>query len=77
VIGENVHGYRVERALSEDKGGFGEVFVARHATSGAEALRPELSTSHDIITRFFNEANPLRLSPLSPMPATSAVPCLK
>jgi tRNA A-37 threonylcarbamoyl transferase component Bud32/ketosteroid isomerase-like protein len=60
VIDVEIHGYRVERALVEDKGGFGDVYVARHTTSGAEAvlkvLKPELSSHKEIVTRFFNEA---------------------
>ncbi|HTJ47594.1 MAG TPA: protein kinase [Kofleriaceae bacterium] len=60
MIGTEVYGYRVERALSEDKGGFGEVYFARHTTSGAEAvlkvLKPEMSAHREIVTRFFNEA---------------------
>ncbi len=60
MIGAEIYGYRVERALSEDKGGFGEVYFARHTTSGAEAvlkvLKPEMSAHREIVTRFFNEA---------------------
>jgi serine/threonine-protein kinase len=60
VIGEEIHGYRIVRALSQDKGGFGEVFFARHESSGAEAvikvLKAEMSAHRDIVTRFFNEA---------------------
>jgi serine/threonine protein kinase len=60
MIGEEIHGYRVDRAASEDKGGFGEVYFARHGTSGADAvlkvLKPEMSANREIVTRFFNEA---------------------
>ncbi|HEX7837857.1 MAG TPA: serine/threonine-protein kinase, partial [Kofleriaceae bacterium] len=60
MLGEVIHGYRVERALSEDKGGFGDVFFATHVDSGAEAvvkvLKPEMSAQRDIVARFFNEA---------------------
>jgi len=60
MLGEVIHGYRVDRALSADKGGFGEVFFATHVESGAEAvvkvLRPEMSALRDIVARFFNEA---------------------
>jgi len=58
--GEVIHGYRVERALAADKGGFGDVYIAVHVDSGAEAvvkvLKPEMSVQRDIVTRFFNEA---------------------
>src|SRR5690349_4177822 len=60
MLGEVIHGYRVDRALSADKGGFGDVFFATHVESGAEAvvkvLKPEMSAHRDIVTRFFNEA---------------------
>ncbi len=60
MLGEVIHGYRVDRALSVDKGGFGDVFFATHVDSGAEAvvkvLKPEMSAHRDIVTRFFNEA---------------------
>jgi serine/threonine protein kinase len=60
MLGEVIHGYRIDRALSADKGGFGDVFFATHVDSGAEAvvkvLKPEMSARHDIVTRFFNEA---------------------
>ena len=60
MLGEVIHGYRVERAISEAKGGFGDVFFATHVDSGAEAvvkvLKPEMSALRDIVTRFFNEA---------------------
>jgi len=60
VLGEVIHGYRIDRALSGDKGGFGDVFFATHVESGAEAvvkvLKPEMSARRDIVTRFFNEA---------------------
>ena len=48
------------RALSADKGGFGDVYFATHVDSGAEAvvkvLKPEMSALRDIVARFFNEA---------------------
>jgi serine/threonine protein kinase/tetratricopeptide (TPR) repeat protein len=60
MLGEVIHGYRVDRALSVDKGGMGDVFFATHVESGAEAvvkvLKPEMSSRRDIVTRFFNEA---------------------
>jgi len=60
MLGEVIHGYRVDRALSEDKGGFGDVYFATHVESGAEAvvkvLKPEMSALRDIVARFFNEA---------------------
>jgi tetratricopeptide (TPR) repeat protein len=60
MLGQVIHGYRVDRALSVDKGGFGDVFFATHVESGAEAvvkvLKPEMSAHRDIVTRFFNEA---------------------
>jgi serine/threonine-protein kinase len=60
MLGEVIHGYRIDRALSSDKGGFGDVFFASHVDSGAEAvvkvLKPEMSALRDIVERFFNEA---------------------
>ena len=60
MLGEVIHGYRVDSALSSDKGGFGDVFFAVHVDSGAEAvvkvLKPEMSAQRDIVARFFNEA---------------------
>jgi hypothetical protein len=60
MIGEEIYGYRIERALSADKGGFGDVYIARHTTSGADAivklLKAELSASEELVTRFFNES---------------------
>jgi Protein kinase domain len=60
MLGEVIHGYRVDRALSADKGGFGDVFFATHVESGAEAvvkvLKGEMSAHRDIVARFFNEA---------------------
>jgi serine/threonine-protein kinase len=60
MLGEVIHGYRVESALSADKGGFGDVYFAVHVDSGAEAvvkvLKPEMSAQRDIVARFFNEA---------------------
>jgi len=60
VLGQVIHGYRVDRSLSEDKGGMGEVFLATHVDSGAEAvvkvLRPEMSARREIVSRFLNEA---------------------
>ncbi|HUQ03843.1 MAG TPA: protein kinase [Kofleriaceae bacterium] len=60
MLGEVIHGYRVDRALSVDKGGMGDVFFATHVESGADAvvkvLKPEMSARRDIVTRFFNEA---------------------
>jgi serine/threonine-protein kinase len=60
MLGEVIHGYRIDRALAADKGGFGDVFFATHVDSGAEAvvkvLKAEMSAHRDIVTRFFNEA---------------------
>ncbi|HZJ62937.1 MAG TPA: protein kinase, partial [Kofleriaceae bacterium] len=60
MLGQVIHGYRIDRALSEDKGGFGDVYFATHVDSGAEAvvkvLKPEMSALRDIVARFFNEA---------------------
>jgi serine/threonine-protein kinase len=60
VLGEVIHGYRIEQGLASDKGGFGDVFFARHVNSGAEAvvkvLKPEMSALRDVVERFFNEA---------------------
>src|SRR5688572_317267 len=60
MVGTEIHGYRITRPLGEDKGGFGDVFLAVHTQSGAEAvvkmLKPEMSSHRDIVTRFFNEA---------------------
>src|SRR6185503_6484342 len=60
MLGQVIHGYRIDHALSEDKGGFGDVFFATHVGSGAEAvvkvLKPEMSALRDIVARFFNEA---------------------
>ena len=33
MLGQVIHGYRVDRVLSADKGGFGEVFLANHVDS--------------------------------------------
>jgi hypothetical protein len=60
MLGQVIHGYRIDRAMSEDKGGFGDVYFATHVDSGAEAvvkvLKPEMSALRDIVARFFNEA---------------------
>src|SRR6185503_706720 len=60
MLGQVIHGYRIDHALSEDKGGFGDVYFATHVESGAEAvvkvLKPEMSALRDIVARFFNEA---------------------
>jgi eukaryotic-like serine/threonine-protein kinase len=60
MLGQVIHGYRIDVALSGDKGGFGDVYFATHVDSGAEAvikvLKPEMSALHDIVARFFNEA---------------------
>ncbi|HMG57116.1 MAG TPA: protein kinase [Kofleriaceae bacterium] len=60
MLGEVIHGYRIDRALAGDKGGFGDVYFATHVDSGAEAvvkvLKPEMSAQRDIVARFFNEA---------------------
>src|SRR4051794_10319060 len=60
MLGQVIHGYRIDQALSVDKGGFGDVYFATHVDSGAEAvvkvLKPEMSAQRDIVARFFNEA---------------------
>ncbi|MEZ4361953.1 MAG: protein kinase [Kofleriaceae bacterium] len=60
MMGEVIQGYRVDRSLSVDKGGFGDVFFATHQGSGTEAvvkvLKPEMSANHEFVQRFFNEA---------------------
>ena len=60
MLGEVIHGYRIEKSLASDKGGFGDVFFARHVNSGADAvvkmLKPEMSALRDVVERFFNEA---------------------
>ncbi len=38
MLGQVIHGYRVDRALSADMGGFGDVFFATRVESGAEAV---------------------------------------
>jgi eukaryotic-like serine/threonine-protein kinase len=59
MLGEVIHGYRIDRVLSAE-GGFGDVYLATHGESGAEAvvkvLKPEMSALRDIVARFFNEA---------------------
>jgi eukaryotic-like serine/threonine-protein kinase len=59
MLGEVIHGYRIDRVLSE-QGGFGDVYLATHVESGAEAvvkvLKPEMSALRDVVARFFNEA---------------------
>jgi serine/threonine protein kinase len=58
VIGEVVGSYRITQKLSV--GGMGTVYRAVHVLIGRDAaikvLHPELSSSHDIVQRFFNEA---------------------
>jgi serine/threonine-protein kinase len=60
MLGQVIHGYRIDQALSVDKGGFGDVYFATHVDSGAEAvvkvLKPEMSMQRDIVARFLNEA---------------------
>src|ERR1041384_6865432 len=60
MLGQVIHGYRIDLAMSEDKGGFGDVYFATHIDSSAEAvikvLKPEMSALRDIVARFFNEA---------------------
>lgn len=60
MLGEVIHGYRIDQGLSADKGGFGDVYFATHVESGAAAvikvLKPEMSAMRDIVARFFNEA---------------------
>ncbi|HEU0035324.1 MAG TPA: serine/threonine-protein kinase [Kofleriaceae bacterium] len=58
MIGETVGSYRILSKLSV--GGMGTVFRAEHTLIGklaaVKVLHPELSTSRDIVNRFFNEA---------------------
>src|SRR6266496_558554 len=58
MIGQVVGNYRVVRPLGE--GGMGVVYMAEHSLLGRKAaikvLLPHLSSRHDIVTRFFNEA---------------------
>ena len=58
VIGTTVGSYRIVSTLSI--GGMGTVYRAEHTLIGrlaaVKVLHPELSTSRDIINRFFNEA---------------------
>jgi serine/threonine-protein kinase len=60
MLGEVIHGYRIDQALSADKGGFGDVYFATHVDSGAEAvvkvLKSEMSAQRETVARFFNEA---------------------
>ncbi len=58
MIGEVVGSYRITQKLSV--GGMGTVYRAEHVLIGRDAaikvLHPELSSSRDIVQRFFNEA---------------------
>ena len=58
MIGETVGNYRIVSKLSI--GGMGTVYKAEHTLIGKHAavkvLHPELSSNHDIVNRFFNEA---------------------
>ena len=58
VIGTTVGSYRIVSKLSV--GGMGTVYKAEHTLIGKQAavkvLHPELSSSRDIVNRFFNEA---------------------
>lgn len=62
MLGEVIHGYRVDRALSADKGGFGDVFFATHVDSGAEAvikvLKPEMSALHALVSGLPGASSP-------------------
>jgi eukaryotic-like serine/threonine-protein kinase len=56
--GDRIGGYRLLRQIGD--GGMGVVWMASHGVLGRRAaikiLRPEFSTQHDTVTRFFNEA---------------------
>src|SRR5437868_397681 len=58
MLGRNLGNYSVVSKIGE--GGMGVVYLARHVTLGRPAaikvLHPSLSSSQDMVTRFFNEA---------------------
>jgi serine/threonine protein kinase len=58
VIGTTVGSYRIVSELGA--GGMGTVYRAEHTLIGRLAavkiLHPELSSNHEIVNRFFNEA---------------------
>jgi len=58
VLGETVGSYRIISKLRD--GGMGTVYRAEHTLIGklaaVKVLHPELSSNHDIVNRFFNEA---------------------
>ncbi|HEU0033206.1 MAG TPA: serine/threonine-protein kinase [Kofleriaceae bacterium] len=58
MIGQTVGSYRVLQQISV--GGMGTIYRAEHTLIGRIAaikvLHPELTTNHDIVNRFFNEA---------------------
>ena len=58
MIGTTVGSYQITERLAE--GGMGEVFIAKHAVMGRDAvvklLKPELSHNEEMVRRFFNEA---------------------
>lgn len=58
MLGRILGNYHVVSKIGE--GGMGVVYLARHVTLGRPAaikvLHPSLSSNHDMVTRFFNEA---------------------
>jgi eukaryotic-like serine/threonine-protein kinase len=61
LLGTSIGNYTVTALIGQ--GGMGAVYLAEHAMLGRRAavkvLLPELSTNHEIVARFFNEARAL------------------